>query len=618
MLGAMRRRRIRTRIARIGVLVATLGTWTLARTATAAQPCPDGAGALKTVGATPRYVVAVDGTVAIDPKGTAQTFRVQTRGQVQLTRVQGGTRRPLACGVAEPNETYQFVSESGAPTDVDEWSVVELDLYGALPKDPDAELEGRLKQITTAYKKTVATAREKAERDEATVKFAREDLRFRLLSAFDETPANDLRNIESARGADAARRVATAAETTDNLVDDICKPGAHHAFAASRCEVAKEVQATLRTAKASLEAGRTVGAAAGQSLRPGTAPKAPEGFDLCRLDRQIQATREPTPRGHLVHAELPVAANVHTVGYASGRTEGPALKKDAPTAILVERVPNDRTLVIQTVLTDTRETSLGDLLRIFVPVVIKAIGSGVASAEKVLPCTTQVEPPPDLVAPIGTRAFIVPPSSTASADVSICEGKECSAAGPVPSVRNKITFPAPDHARTMLALDFGVNGGTTIDGDNAFGEPVYESAVGNDTLTQSFTLRNRVDVRRHVMFSLLIGRRWNDVMLAFGPGLIDFKGQPAVNQWNFRFGQRIAKDLFATIGLGFRFAERPRDSVPDVVVKSRTPEAEAATPSLATTTEFAVTAGIGLALDLALLGDAGKDIVESLGGKAKQ
>jgi hypothetical protein len=561
--------------------------------------------------AAPYFEIQRDGTVSVEPKGEAHTLHVQDGAGafLRVYRVRADRRDEVLCARIDTNSAAYRVPG------VDEWSVLEADLYGRVPDGASKEFEARRDEILKKQDKRL----EQAEKD--TRPFAEAWLKWKFLKDIDGKFAVTewVRSALSNAGKlSVAKRALGDADAYLEGNSPCEERSLHHV---ERCDAVKAILATLRKLSVGLRSSPIDPVAVEvllRDLRPAAEkPALPAGY--CSIEPGRRALAAQVLR--LLHVEMPATKQTIEVSWLNGH-ETHSRKKDLPIGVIVTSVPSERGAIAQVRSSPIKVSNPGEILSVFLPVFLKA-AAGIGPLLQPEPLTAApspcapppeadvelVEPGPEIVAPLGTRAFVIPSNGTNVADVSICEGDKCTTEGTAPSIRSVVTINPPARLRLALFLDFGVNGGE----EDAFSTPRYEAVSGSDTLTQAFVLGDEDDPRRHALLSLLIGARRGPVMAAIGPGLVDTAGKSAFNQWNVRIGYEVAEHFFLTLGTGLRFAQQPKSSTPTAIVLPRTPVAETSPPAIQTETKMAWTVGAGVAIDLSLLPSAGKDLVNSIG-----
>jgi hypothetical protein len=564
--------------------------------------------------------ISPEGDVAINRSVFAQTFRVDGGASVyvRVSRLSGGDKALVACGVVDPFLTYEF------PDAFDDWSVIDVDAYGTAEPDVlNDELRSRIPRLLADERKRLADARKKS------AEYVGDITKWKILDRFARIRAEI--EVAAAATPQAKDKLQEEATRVNELINEIkhalpCgEPERTLTFRKERCGAVNDESALLVDLRNELQASApsagNIKLLLGKLETAKTAPGAPP--DHCGLEAKLSAIERSHPILRMLHVQIPAAREVYEFEY--GRTSDPEKTTDeANLPILLRRVPAGRAMVMQTRTVDDKAGSPADVLSAFLPIFLKAAATGGAKAaadaklnldtscDNDLALDADAEP----VARFETRAFVTPRTSTGKTiEVTLCDGDKCTSDGATPSTRNVLTFNAKPTVTLALFLDLSANIGSTFKtGASPYGRPHYESASSTDTLTEAFVLQNQTDARHNLVTSALIGARYKSCMAAIGPGIVDLTGESAFNQYHLDIGYSPAKYFYITLNAGLAFVQRPRNTVPNTVVVPRTPEAEATEPAVHTTTKLAGTVGIGIAIDLAVFPDTGKDALKAMTG----
>lgn len=557
----------------------------------------------------PRFDIQLDGSVEFDAD-RPNTFRLPLSGVLRIVRTRAGEESEIACGPVGRGKTYAFELNGDKEIVADDHSVYRIDVFGTSPQPGIATGDARQARVREVLEQATSKQNELESNAEAVAHV--KALTTRVLWA-------QLAEYASPARLDELEGALTSAR--GKLPPDV-------GFQKARKDAASELEGALR----SIRLGDS--ALVDQRLKEFsaaalTAQTPLKDFDLCENDELNRNSRSSEPLLHLIQSELPGAADTVMLEYGQGVEDGSSMPVRMRRGILLNHVGRDTILRNRITYANAPEASIADIFRVALPAFIRAgavkglgaMAPGVPAPSFLcaVPTAAQVQlkklpdrsldrkPLAGLIAAYASQSFNILPAPKKQVLVVVCEGKECKEDGD--SVRNKVVFPPEDHLRVAIAVELGVNLGM-VGPTNAYGNWGYEQVAGNDTLTRSYALRNSVDVRNNTVVSLLVGARCDNWLFALGPGLVDFAGNEAVKLWNAKLGRRLAKDLFLTLGGGIRFVDYPRATEHDIRVL---PIADAPLGAV-TETKLGWSVGLGLALDLSLLADAGEKIVGGIQG----
>lgn len=327
---------------------------------------------------------------------------------------------------------------------------------------------------------------------------------------------------------------------------------------------------------------------------------------------------------YLNHVQLPVLSSKlepHAVGWGTG-PESFTAPEAGTVGLLIHHVPNDQVVTVEARERKAeKRQELADVLGRILAITFRASTGGGPMAlagrpPRSLACARQPVTPvvPADAAPLyptSTRAFVLARMPNTTVDVLVCGAKPCPAAVDDVAVATSAVL-QPSGPRWALLAEFAGNLGGRI------AEPQFESIGGPVGPETVFELRYPLDIRRHFTASLLIGGLLCDDLLFVGggPTLLIASGGGALTQWNLRAGVRLTRGVYLLAGGGVRFVPEATDFVEGQRVPVTGAAEAAAAPAKFRTHQGIVGVGsLGLALDLAVLADAGASVLEAMGAK---
>jgi hypothetical protein len=600
-----------------GFAVCVLGWASAVAAQTAVVDCGSAPALGKPVGGKARFTILADGAVAFDASVEKPTLRLQVptkpmtcttangaaascSGVLRVDRVRAGVRTPLVCGAVTADATYEV------PGYVDDWSLVEVGLYGIDPTGAGPRAD-RAAAIVRRLQERFEKSRK--EQTSTAVTWWTWALKSSVAGLLGTLPDSGAAAVAAKDGTTATLNAITLA-----LLDKCAPP-----LDAQMCVANQSLKDLVNELKVEVNEASPNQPKIGmllENLRVPPKPTAPKEY--CEALSGLKALTQQDKVLKLVAAQLPSATRVLEVAYANGMAEHQRTNKNTPLGVLINNVPQGLVISTPTRSYEAKQASVADVLATFLPFFIRATAAADKSEVINEACVDTKVPDmgSETVAAYESRGVVLPPGAGTTTELQVCEGDKCVPDGATPTVRNTVTIKPPNRWRLGLFLDFSGNYGKTLSGGHdAFSEPGYEALNGDDNLSEAFVLHRQSDVRRNIMLSLLIGPRSDRFAFAFGPGLVDASGSDAFRQWHLRLGIKVAENLFVTVGGGARFIQEPEEGAAGALVLTRTPDTHAKTPTLQTETGVAVTGGVGLALDLSVLSDAGEKLLKSVGGK---
>jgi len=328
--------------------------------------------------------------------------------------------------------------------------------------------------------------------------------------------------------------------------------------------------------------------------------------------------------------ELPLKQSIAEAPYAAGAGSASDLEPRTRLAVLVTGVPTGEVVSASM----QQEARVGTPLEIIARVAPAFAGekaklAGLAVSQppafkKESKCATRLLADTDVdpLAPIGTRAFLLPPlDDDYTSKLFLCSGPDCATRKDDKPVRNTIALDVlPEHRFAVLVelamtAPLHVKGKTDLRYDS-FAEPRFDPVGGVTGPDQLFQLRYITDVRQLVSTSILLGVQHHHTYVGFGPSLWLGGSSSLFTQWNLRVGWAFTKGVLLTVGPTLRVVPRPIDyAQEDVVAVPRPATGDPAAPTIRTHDTVAFGASLGIAIDLAALADAGDSLLKSIGMK---
>lgn len=326
------------------------------------------------------------------------------------------------------------------------------------------------------------------------------------------------------------------------------------------------------------------------------------------------------PLRPVVRAEIPVLRGrdrLEIVSFGGGDTTLNPLWNHQNLGVLLVNAPNGIKLSTAIKRTAVASTSPVEILAKFLSI---AVGAGTRSGGA-LDSTlclnreaTLVDAKTETLAEQTTRAIAFAPfSSDYRTGIAICSGAKCSSGADDEAVRNRLDISSRAIFGLTLMVEQSAN--ALLNPRHAhLSKPRLEPVGGTLGPDQLFQLSYATDPKDFFATSVLLAVRWWNVAVGFGPAFIIGTNAALFSQWSARVMFSFVRGVFVTLGVGVRFVPTAFDYPADTVFSvPRTSGQDATPPSLRTRDTEQWLGGVGVALDLALLADAGAGLLKAIG-----
>jgi hypothetical protein len=299
-----------------------------------------------------------------------------------------------------------------------------------------------------------------------------------------------------------------------------------------------------------------------------------------------------------------------------------------PLGLLVRDVPIGTALSFRQAAGESLSRSMADVLALAARVfgAVASRDAGVDFCLETADGGRPVDPEVPALAAVGTRAFVMQPLvEDRLTDLRLCAGAACVTSGASENVMDHVVItPRQRWAFTLfLQASFSAFSGDLELGELSYGVPSYQAIGGPAGPDQLFELQRGWDVTRAVVVSGLLGFHFEcfgpysrHCAAAIGSSITNLAGGNVLRQVDVIFGIELVDPLYLTFSTGIAFVGRRVDgSVADFAsVPRMTPGSVPTAPTVPTTETANFVFGIGLAVDLAVLGDGADEIIKALGG----
>lgn len=329
--------------------------------------------------------------------------------------------------------------------------------------------------------------------------------------------------------------------------------------------------------------------------------------------------------GHVrlvVRAEVPldVANQFVTAVFGAGSSATGWVAAGERLGLLLADVPSDEKISFKL----HKGQKLPSAADAFANFLVIAVNAGLRAASFPAACTdlkmdARVDAAAPPIAGFGTRAIVVPtvPSGYRTS-VFVCSGPECTPGKADAPVRNEVQLDLLPTWRVTLLGE--LNGTVPVVGTDgafrtsSFGTPTFEPIGGTSGPDQLYQLRRSYDGRQSFGTSVLLALQQHKWLGAIGPTVWTGGESSPFTQWNLRAGRVLGEGFVLTFGATTRLVKDAIDyREGDVVSVSRASGGQAPSPRVRNALAFG--ASIGIAIDLAVLTDAGEALLKATGVK---
>ena len=584
------------------------------------------------------------------PSGSAVSLRFpgvkHAIARLDMVDQAGRTLSKIACEPVDGETVYTLrKDETGAPG-----RRLLIRLYGSTPE----ENQERLRSLIEAEIATLVKSVEANERDAVHRMMMLGPVIDDVTRALSGPTAQSLQNA-SATVANALAR-GESLQKSFPCPDALASPSEAPALAPVICDEVRSVSIAIAPLQAALALSATDTAnraailrdakvrdvVASLTVRPPLSASATAAH--CEQIYKLRWSRQSDAVRLLAQAQLPAEADVPVIRGAFGQAvPDKSAASPGQWAMVLSGVPVGQAVTFAVTQGPSLTVDAASVLQSFVPLLLKTqagvLGIGSGSSGMVAPIPERAslvckdtsakilldEALPSIASQETVTYLFGPLKQTNALTVAACAGQTCSGGADDKAVKNRVTL-NPDETGTITlladaSLGFGVYdwAGGRVGGFVAQNPPSFQPASGPSGPDQLFRLQQSIDPRNVLTTSLLLAYRFKDNWtVGAGPSLLVGTGGGLLSQWSLHFGTRIAKSLYATFGPSVRLVSLPVGGtyrVGDMVsVPKPSGGGNATPPPLQTYFAPLLQLDVGIALDLAGLGSAGKDVVSAFGG----